>query len=1110
MLFELFARRSGTPEATKFTRVFCDEMGDIRVRRNEAKDSTAANVARANARTVWAARFSAAHFLILENQGPHLTALQRAAAPASLDQLKVKLDGVIDIYFAQVENKLAGDEKKEFLERYKPPLFKALRLALQEACQGPEPVFKWDAIFRAAEESVLDEADAQLARLEALRMDLVGVAFSGGGIRSATFNLGVLQALARFNLLRHVDYLSTVSGGGYIGGWLAAWVKRAGSVEQVEGQLNPNHVEQAKGRLAAPFFPGDVEPEPIFHLRRYSSYLRPNRCLFSSDTWSLVAGCLRNVFLNLMVLLPLVLGAILLVRPLLAYYMLFDTELDLFVLGGAFFILTFAMVFIGIFINRLGASERLQRHGKHGVAMPPMNRQASVPALRWFVLLPLVLFGLLLTWQCYDYNYNYKIGMMPAWEQKLEIPGLRQVAELLRSFDLSPEKKTHPGWGTHAAWIVVLGAWVGAFSGFAFFVTGGVFIVRMRRESQWRQWGVAIRRTVLAALAGFLAIAIYYVIFGIVLYDCYREEWSVAFVAATGTPLTLASFVVGAFTLVGLFAKNMTEAVREWWASLCGWLLIYAVIWASSVGVALFGPPLVSWATDNLTAWLPAILGSGWVASAVAGVTAGYSAKTNGGKQNSALEWVAILAPNVFITGLLVALSWVAAWVLTIFVPGQKLGSFDDYFKMLNRTPFFPTVPIGLGFIGLGFLMAFRVDVNVFSFNAIYANRLVRCYLGASRRKDRSPGARDLAGGAPVHVVGPVRSPDPITGFDLNDDAALHRFRIGTAMAGKHQDEQTYFGPMLLINTAMNLLGGDELAWQERKAESFLLSPLYCGSETTGYRPWDGDEHESLSLGSAMAISGAAVSPNMGYHSSPAMTALLTIFNFRLGAWVNNPKYGTVRGTGPKVGLLYLLKELFGRTNDRSNFIYASDGGHFENLGVYELVRRRCRLIVACDAGADPEYKFEDLANLVRKCRIDLGISIQIDAALLKPGKDSPTSQRHCAIGVIRYKEVDPEAPDGILLYIKSTLTGDEPEDVRGYQALHPEFPHTTTADQDFNESKFESYRQLGYHIAQHALHPAMATMIAPEQKGREELVAALTKGLNSAWGKPRPGPGQI
>jgi len=185
----------------------------------------------------------------------------------------------------------------------------------------------------------------------------------------------------------------------------------------------------------------------------------------------------------------------------------------------------------------------------------------------------------------------------------------------------------------------------------------------------------------------------------------------------------------------------------------------------------------------------------------------------------------------------------------------------------------------------------------------------------------------------------------------------------------------------------------------------------------------------------------------------------------RLGRWCPNPGYKKFDGTklSPKDGANYLLSELFGLTSDHSEFVYLSDGGHFENLGIYELVRRKCRHIIACDAGQDDQVGFEDLGNAVRKCYEDFGARIDIDARALRPAQGGRFCQQHCVMGKIHYKD-DPEL--GYLFYIKASLTGDEPIDVLQYAVANPVFPHQSTADQWFDEPQFESYRHLGRHIA--------------------------------------------
>jgi hypothetical protein len=137
--------------------------------------------------------------------------------------------------------------------------------------------------------------------------DLAGLACSGGGIRSATFNLGIIQGLAHYGWLRQIDYTSTISGGGYIGSWLVAWIRRVGSVA-VEDRLKEN-------RQPPPSKEPDryLEPDQVRFLRKYSNYLAPWTGLLGADTWTVVAVYLRNLILNLLVLIAF--GTCLLLLP---------------------------------------------------------------------------------------------------------------------------------------------------------------------------------------------------------------------------------------------------------------------------------------------------------------------------------------------------------------------------------------------------------------------------------------------------------------------------------------------------------------------------------------------------------------------------------------------------------------------------------------------------------------------------------------------------------------------------------------------------------------------------------------------------------------------------
>jgi RimJ/RimL family protein N-acetyltransferase len=406
----------------------------------------------------------------------------------------------------------------------------------------------------------------------------------------------------------------------------------------------------------------------------------------------------------------------------------------------------------------------------------------------------------------------------------------------------------------------------------------------------------------------------------------------------------------------------------------------------------------------------------------------------------------------------------------------------------LHHTRIARKLGIWMACVGAVMLLAiWRVDVNLMSLQSVYGNRLVRCYLGASRPVD---GPRECR----------KRQPDPITGFDPNDDLYLDQLQQNAIKQRGHKiadkNGPPYTGPYFIANASLNLVHANRLDWQERKAESFILTPRFCGSAGTGYRRTDRDPTSGnayggrLWLGDAVTISGAAASPNMGYHSSPAVTALLTVFNARLGSWLGNPNHeATWQRSGPRLGFLHLFRELFGLTSAKGGYVFLSDGGHFENLGVYELVRRRCHYIIVSDAGNDPAYVFEDLGNLIHKCRVDFGVEIEINPDSLRPAERGLCAW-HCAVGQIRYDLADPGASPGIIVYVKPSLTGDEPTDVLQYRERNPAFPHDPTTNQFFTESQFESYRALGEHIATTVFSRAIDEVREEKERDRKLDIA--------------------
>jgi hypothetical protein len=273
-------------------------------------------------------------------------------------------------------------------------------------------------------------------------------------------------------------------------------------------------------------------------------------------------------------------------------------------------------------------------------------------------------------------------------------------------------------------------------------------------------------------------------------------------------------------------------------------------------------------------------------------------------------------------------------------------------------------------------------------------------------------------------------------------------------------------GPYHLINAALNVPSSNNSSMQGRLSDFFLFSQAYCGSPITGYCPtsmWEkGDSN--LTLATAMAISGAAASPLMGSETKSHVAFWMTILNVRLGYWLRNPEK---RSWAAKPGAMQLGREMMGKISEHGSFLNLTDGGHIENLGVYELLRRRCKFIVAVDGEFDPNMTFHALTNLQRMAAIDFDINIDIDLEELRLNTKG-LSRSHFQFCRIKYPRSDNfEAGVGYMLYIKLSLTGNEGEFIRKYRMDEPEFPHHSTTNQFFSEAQFEAYRSLGEHIGE-------------------------------------------
>jgi len=293
--------------------------------------------------------------------------------------------------------------------------------------------------------------------------------------------------------------------------------------------------------------------------------------------------------------------------------------------------------------------------------------------------------------------------------------------------------------------------------------------------------------------------------------------------------------------------------------------------------------------------------------------------------------------------------------------------------------------------------------------------------------------------------------------------------------------------PYHLINANIVLVDSRRPKYRGRAGDSFLLSPLYCGSDATGWRRtdlymkggWSMLGTRGITLATAMAISGAAANPHTGVAGrgitrNPLVSALMTLLNLRLGYWAPHPERESAGPFPPNFLAPGLRAGLFGRgLRETSGNIELTDGGHFENLGIYELLRRRLGLIIVSDASADPSYQFGELANALERARVDFGVEITFRTAYpladIVPDSQGRISRaaRPFAVGDIFYNNGPGNPPDqGLLIYLKSTLTEGLSEDIYGYYVANRQFPNQPTSDQFFSEEQFEAYRELGYQLS--------------------------------------------
>ena len=878
-----------------------------------------------------------------------------------------------------------------------------------------------DAINTRRQDRVLENPGAEKM------LDAVGLALSGGGIRSSAICLGVLQALNHHDLIKRIDYISTVSGGGYIGSSFTATMTLAKRF--VFGNAPTSN--------AAPSNEISDTPE-VGHIRNYSNYLIPAGM---RDVLTGIAIVVRGLVANFSLTLPfvLLLAAITaasnparsclyaanffgfrvddggLVPPMLTKFPLIYT-LGFSFAGVALALLLMACREIGYYLSS------------------PEKRMRSV-AVAYSAGLAVVI-GVICDLARYLPVDNFSLTVAACM---IGLP-LFFVWALGRSFrapDNLQEFRGHlPTMGsTYLVMIAVI-----AFLEFQPFMIAGMFDSADVASGQpaGLVTGVVVGWIKsLAAIAAPIAAAV----------TLFRQQFAELIKGSAASSQwmsqVMAVLAKGAVWLAGIALPLLI------------WIgFLYLSYWAVANDKVIperACPKAVEWSAPDLAATIAkppeALTGKIQFDTAAGTLTAEIaskaSVKTNekpdAGKRPDPMAhapgWLTSSAAYTFGES---GLGWPLRWSLVgVYVLGALISS------------------------GLSWWLT----PNANSLHRLYRDRLSKAFLFAPVRQRRETVSNDSS-------LDQGRDYPELDEFNFRL-SGLYPKSPTPEDSGRRKLEAPYH----LINAALNIQGSDYANRRGRNADFFLFSPLRVGSEATGYKQTELFERPEtgLDLATAMAISGAAASSNMGSNSIKALTPTLALLNIRLGYWLKNPRF--VEQTSKPDRTLYLWSEISGRLYESSDAVYLTDGGHIENLGVYELLRRRCKVIVAVDAEADASMNFSSLMTLQRYARIDLGVRIdlpwqpirvctqfQMNGNAAKPSPSTPPAdmdRAHVAIGLIDYGGGE----KGYLVYLKSSLTGDENDYIRDYARRNARFPHETTGDQFFSEEQFEVYRALGFHM---------------------------------------------
>lgn len=500
---------------------------------------------------------------------------------------------------------------------------------------------------------------------------------------------------------------------------------------------------------------------------------------------------------------------------------------------------------------------------------------------------------------------------------------------------------------------------------------------------------------------------------------------AVAFAALFGGLSLLLGFLSFAMT------KFLPDSDKQYWVR---WRAQWLVGWTLTLALALLAvgaiPTLYRFAS-TLTLSLSSLLGA-------AGVVFSYVKQH---RPQLAAAWPKLSGAAVTIAGL--------ALVYSLLLGGFALAvHVNDVWRL-------PTMTVVYALLGYALLVGLFVNTNLAGLHRMYRDRLTEAFLPGRASVEQRRWA-------------PAYEADVAFMKDVNTDADP--------------------GPYHLVNTLVVLTGSGYAYFRGRGGDNFIFSSLYSGAESVGWHPTERVCGGRMTLATAMAISGAAVNPNTGSSGrgptrNPLVSFMLAFFNVRLGYWIRNPHQR--RTFGGLTGFLWpnllypgLRQGLFGRgQHTRSGFLELTDGGHFDNTGLYELIRRQLDVIVLSLASADPKYAYEDLADAVERVRVDFGAYIAFGQlfADLTPGAVEPPkgiaaalkmSKAGFEVGRIDYTG----GKTGTLIVLKSAVLADLPLDALRYASANAEFPNQSTADQFFDERQFEAYREAGYAVCRSML----------------------------------------